>query len=232
METVISLEASIRQQTGKGPSRQLRRNGFVPSVAYKGGVPTLELAVAHEALRGILLSETGRNSVIDLNVEGKDKFSVMVKDYTVHPVSRDLLHADFIQIDVNQPLEVEVPFRTIGRSKGEMAGGTLVQNVRQLRVRCLPAKIPTVIDADVTELEIDDVLRVEQLAATAAGVELLHRPEQKLLVVQPPRVEEEVEEEVEGEEGVEGEAPVDGEAPADGKAGDAKPAEPAAEGDK
>jgi large subunit ribosomal protein L25 len=228
----VNLEATIRQQTGKGASRQLRRKGFVPSVAYKGGTPTLELAVSHEALAGILLSDRGRNSVIQLHVEGKDKTAVMIKDYTVHPVSRQLVHADFIQVDVNQTLEVEVPFQAIGRSKGEMAGGTLVQNVRQLRVRCLPANIPDIIEADVTELEIDDVLRVEQLAATAAGVELLHRSDQKLLVVQPPRVEEEeAPEEGEGEEGADGEAPVDGEAPADGKPADGKP-EAAADGDK
>ncbi len=210
-----TLEARTRTQSGKGPSRQLRRDGFIPAVAYLRGAPSLSLAVAHDELKDVLQSELGRNAVIDLSVDGKETYAVMVKDYTVHPVSRMLLHADFMPVDLSKSVVVTVPFRTEGRSKGELNGGTLLQNVRRLSVRCLPTQIPVAITAEVGELDINDVLKVADLTL-AEGFELLHPPEQKLLMVQPPRVEETPE--AEGEEGEEGAEGAEGE----GAEGEAK----------
>ena len=216
METV-TIEARPRTATGKGPSRRLRRDGIIPAVTYCRGTETVAIEISRERLRGILRSEKGRNSLITLTVEGGQSYSVMVQDYVVHPVSRQLLHADFLQVDLSLPVEVEIPFRTTGKSKGEVAGGTLLQNLRHLRVRCQPGDIPTVIEADVSELEIDSVIRVRELTLPP-GIELLHREDQKLVVVKPPRVEE-APKPAEGEEGAEGVAAADGEAKPEGEAG-------------
>ncbi|MBW2527623.1 MAG: 50S ribosomal protein L25 [Deltaproteobacteria bacterium] len=213
---IVTLEAKTRTTAGKGPSRQLRRDGFIPSVAYKRGEPTQSIAVPRDDLRRILLSEHGKNSLIDLKVDGGEALAVMVKAYTIHPVTRRIVHADFMQVDRDKPVQVEVPFRRVGRSKGEAEGGTLLQTVRSLRVRCLPTNVPPALEADSTELEIDDVLRVQDLKLIE-GIEVLHPPEQKLIVVQPPRVEE-TPAEAEGAEGAEGE---EGEKPADGAEGEA-----------
>lgn len=220
MET-FTLEAKTRTETGKGPSRRLRREGLIPSVTYRKGTETLALAVSRSALRTILKSDRGKNSLIDLTVDGGAAMPVMVKEYTIHPVTRQLVHADFVQVARDQPIELDIPFRRVGRCKGEQAGGTLLQTVRTLRVRCLPENIPSHIEPDVTELDIDQVLRVSDLTLPE-GIEVLHPIDQKLMVVKPPRVEE-VPAEAEAAEGEEGvEKPAEGE---EGAAEGAKPAE-------
>jgi large subunit ribosomal protein L25 len=215
METV-TLEARNRTATGKGPSRRMRNEGFIPVVSYSRGTETLALAVSRDQLRAILRSEHGQNSLIDLKVDGGKSYAVMIKEYTVHPISRQLLHADFLQVDRELPVEVMIPFRTVGKSKGEQAGGTLLQHLRHLKVRCAPGNIPIVLEADVSALEIDDVLRVNELTLPP-GIEVLHREDQKLVVVKPPRVEDVVK--VEGV--VEGEVPAEGEAAAAAEGGEA-----------
>jgi large subunit ribosomal protein L25 len=211
---IVTIEARPRSATGKGVNRRLRREGFIPAVTYSRGTETVAIEISRERLRSVLRSDHGQNSLITLQVAGGQSYSVMIKDYVVHPVTRQLLHADFQQVDLTKQIEVEIPFRTRGKSKGEAAGGTLLQNVRQLRVRCQPANIPLFIEADVSELEIDSVLRVHELTLPE-GIELLHREDQKLVVVKPPRVEEAPKpaegEAVEGEAGAEGEAKAEGE---------------------
>lgn len=208
METV-TLKASQRNKSGKGVSRRLRAEGLMPAVAYGRGSDTANVSIPQDALRSILLSERGRNTIIDLAVEGADPFQVMVKEYTVHPLSRRLLHADFLRIDSSQKVEAKVPFATIGKSKGVAIGGTLLVHVRKLHVRCLPAEIPLRVEFDVSELEIHDVVKVSELTLPE-GVEVLMEADRKLLVVAPPRVILEEDEETEGEEGEE--AAADGEA--------------------
>jgi large subunit ribosomal protein L25 len=121
----------------------------------------------------------------------------MIKEFTLHPISRKLVHADFIRIDATATIEVRVPFRTTGKSKGEVAGGTILVNVREVKVLCAANAIPVVIEADVTHLQIDDELKIKDLELPA-GTELNESPERKLLIVAPPRVAE-AEEEVEDE---------------------------------
>ena len=217
---IVFLDAKTRTASGKGPSRRLRRDGMVPAVTYKCGEPTLNIAVPRSELRGILLSKRGKNTLIDLRVDGADSKPVMVKEYTVHPLTRLITHADFVAVDRDKPVTLEVPFNRTGRSKGEVEGGTLLQTTRSLKVRCVPANVPSAIEADSTELEIDDVLRVKDLTLPE-GVEVLHPLDYKLVVVQPPRVEETPEE----EEGLEGEEGEEGAAPAEGEEGAAKPAD-------
>ncbi len=222
MET-ITLKATSRQGRGKGPARRLRAAGQLPTVAYGRGLETLTLTVESEALRAILLSDQGRNTIIDLDIEGADRCPVMIRDYSFHPVSRQLLHADFIRIDEHTHIEVEIPFRTIGKAKGELEGGTVLATLRTLRVRCLPSAIPELVEHDVTELEINDVVKVKDLALPA-GAEPLLPPDRKIVVVQPPRVE--TEEEAEGEEGeelAEGEAVEGEDGEAEGKGEDGAP---------
>jgi large subunit ribosomal protein L25 len=216
MDTV-TLNASVRNEHGKGPSRRLRAAGKLPVVAYGRGGDTLSLIVEHDALRNVLLSKKGRNSIIDLAVDGGDNLNVMVKTYTVHPLSRNLVHCDFIRVDEAQAVQVEIPFRTVGKAKGEIAGGTVLSNVRTLRMRCMPSNIPELVVHDVSELEINDSVKVSDLSLPE-GAEVLMKSDRTLVTVAPPRVEiEETPEEGEGEEGAEGEATAEGD--------DAKPAE-------
>jgi large subunit ribosomal protein L25 len=212
-----TLEATVRDQAGKGPARRLRAAGKVPTVAYGIGMEnTATLAVQHDDLKRILTSPRGRNTIIDLSVDGGSAHhQVMVKEYRVHPISRRLLHADFMTITDETPVVVEVPFHTTGKSRGVQAGGTLLSSVRTLKLKCLPRAIPSAIEFDVTNLEIDEAVRVSELTLPE-GVEVLMAPERRIAEVKPPRVIEVTAEEGEGED-AEGEDAADGEAkPAEG----------------
>jgi large subunit ribosomal protein L25 len=191
METV-TLKASLRTDHGKGAARRLRSEGRIPSVAYgktsKGEeADTLPIAIEADALRDILLSDRGRNTIISLEVDDDKKVEVMLKEFEVHPVTRKLLHADFQRIDPSRPVVVEVPFVTVGKSKGEGEGGTLLVNVRSLKVRCLPTNIPNAIEHDVTSLKVNEEVKVKELTLPER-VEVLLSPERKLVIVAPPRV--------------------------------------------
>lgn len=187
----VTLKATTRTELGKGPNRRLRTSGQIPSVAYgKGTDAALSLAVDHDALIDVLGSPKGRNSVIRLEVAGAKTYAVMVRDFAVHPISRRLLHADFITVDENAPIEVEVPFVTTGKSKGEAEGGTVLVSSRRLPVRCLPAAIPAQITVDVSGLDMEDGIQVKELAVPA-GVEVLLPAERRVVVVKAPRQVEE-----------------------------------------
>ena len=199
-----TLKVTTRNDIGKGAARRLRADGMLPSIAYGKGHDAQSLTVPRDALRDILTSERGRNHIISLEVEGGDSFDVMVKDYLVHPVSRALLHADFLRIETSKPVVCEIPFATTGKAKGVQAGGTLLTNERSIKVRTLPSNIPTVIEHDVSDLDIDDVLKVTDLQLPE-GVEALLPPERKLAMVAPPRVSGKLAGGEDGEDAGEGE---------------------------
>ncbi|HEY4102588.1 MAG TPA: 50S ribosomal protein L25, partial [Polyangiaceae bacterium] len=160
----IKVSASTRDGQGKGAARRLRTEGRIPAVAYGKGLPAQALAVAPDAIKSVLASARGRNTVVNLELEGKKGLTVLLSDFQYHPVTRALLHADFVQIHLDQPVNVEVPLELTGKAAGVVAGGTLRQVFRKLPIRCLPEKIPVKITYDVTELGLDGHVPVKALA--------------------------------------------------------------------
>lgn len=158
------VTANARQETKKSAMRRLRASGQIPAVAYGKKLAPRSLSVSPRDLEGILSSERGRNTVIELDVDGKDKLTVLLSQYQYHPVSRHLLHADFLQIDLSEQVHVEVPFELFGKAKGVVMGGTLRQVFRKLPLRCLPEHIPVKISFDVTNLDLDQHVHAEDLA--------------------------------------------------------------------
>jgi len=151
----IKVSASRRDEHGKGAARRLRSEGKIPAVAYGKSLPTQALAIGPEAIKAVLASERGRNTVVTLDVDGKAGLTVLLSDYQYHPMTRSLLHADFVQIHLDQPVNVEVPLELVGKAAGVVAGGTLRQVFRKLPIRCLPGQIPVKITHDVTALGLD-----------------------------------------------------------------------------
>jgi large subunit ribosomal protein L25 len=150
------VPASRRNESGKESARRIRQKGMIPATAYGKELAAQSLSVSPKDLLTIIKSERGRNSVIELNVEGQGTMTVLLNDFQYHPVTRDLLHADFLQIHLDRPVDVDVPFELTGKAKGVVLGGTLRQVFRKLPIRCLPKDIPVKIQHDVTELELDD----------------------------------------------------------------------------
>jgi large subunit ribosomal protein L25 len=193
METV-KIEATRREPQGKGVARRLRSKGQIPAVAYGKGQPAQAVSVAPKDVKRVLAAEHGRNSVIELSLDGKDTLTVLLADYQYHPVSRDLLHADFYRISLDEVVEVDVPLELKGKAAGVVLGGVLRQVFRRLPVRCLPKDIPTKIVHDVTELAIDGTVATSDLALPE-GVEVRLPPAQTVaaVVTEKRRIEDEAE---------------------------------------
>mgnify|MGYP001548772905 CR=1 FL=1 len=162
MET-IKVAADRRTESGKGAASRLRGVGKIPAVAYGKQLPAQSLAVSPDALKAVFASAYGNNNVIELDVEGKDKLTVLLRDYQYHPVSRQLLHADFVQVFMDQPVDVEVPLELTGKPLGVVQGGILRQVFRKLPIRALPGSIPVKIVHDVTALEKDGSVAAKDL---------------------------------------------------------------------
>ncbi len=210
----IKLSVEQRQERGKGEMGRLRRGGRVPGIFYGPGrdtvsvcVNTREFQYKVESLEGSHLIEF-LSQTTDLN--GK---IALLKDVQHHPVTAEPLHIDFYEIDVNIPIQVGVPVHLVGKAEGVTAGGVLHYFRREIMVECLPLDIPESIEVDVTPLEINDVIRVEDLTL-ASGVSALEDAQLVLASVAAPSAEAESEEEGADEAPAEdGDASTAGEAP-------------------
>lgn len=160
---LTKVAVTRRGEHGKGEASRLRRAGQIPAVAYWKGETALTMALAPKQLVDVLKSERGRNTVLELNVEGGESFPVLLTEFQYHPVTRSLLHADFLRIALDTPVDVDVPFLTTGKCIGVTNGGTLHIVYRKLPVRCLPKDIPVKVSLDITELDVDGHVAVKDL---------------------------------------------------------------------
>ncbi len=185
MMEIIKLNATRRSESGKGPSRRLRKSAQIPAIAYGKELSATKIAVSPKALLQVLTSPHGQNSVLELDVDGKEKLTVMVRDYAYHPLTRELVHADFLQIKLDQPIDVEVPLICTGKAKGIVTGGILQQVFRRIPIRALPEKIPVSVEVDVTELDMNESLKASQIKLPE-GVTVRLPAEQTVIVVAAP----------------------------------------------
>jgi large subunit ribosomal protein L25 len=159
------VEATLREETsrGKNEARRLRVSGRVPGVVYGAKKPSLAVSLDPKHINKILASESGHNTIFDLNVGGENA-KVMIVDWQYEPIKGKLLHIDLKRIAMDQKIRVSVPITLIGEAAGvKQEGGILDQVLREVEVECLPADIPSHIDADVSELVFGKVLRVSDL---------------------------------------------------------------------
>lgn len=163
----IILQATPRPPQGTRPARRLRAEGKVPGVMYGLGAEPVTLAVEWRELRAALVTEQGLNAVINLEVEGT-RVPTLVKDMQRHPVRRNVLHVDFIRVDLDQPVEVEVPLSLEGEAElVSREGGVVDQLLQALLITAKPADIPAGLTIDISELRIGEALRVSDIALPA-----------------------------------------------------------------
>ncbi len=156
---------SLRPTKGKSAAKALRKEGSIPAVVYGLNEAPAAIAIQAKIVARILASETGMNSVVYLQREGTDiKRHVIIKDVQRDPVTRRLVHVDFLRVDPNHKVKVHVPVKLLGVPAGVKTQGGLLDFVhREVVIECLPSLIPTHIDVDVTGLNIGDTIRVDQL---------------------------------------------------------------------
>ncbi len=202
-----ALKAEMRTLTGKGHNKRLRHSGKVPGIVYGMKGKVIPLQLDRSALLQALSTSAGHNILLELNIAGGKKETVMIKELKRDIMRKDLFtHVDFIRVSLKDKLEVNVPLVITGEPRGVQEGGVPQIQLREITLLSLPTEIPESISVDVSEMEIGDSLTVEDIEF-ASGIEVLNEPDELIISVLAPRMEEEepAEEEEEGAEGEEGE---------------------------
>ena len=200
----IVVRAVQREGRGKNDARRARRNGQVPVTIYGGGTEAVAALAPLSELAAILRSDSGRNTIFTVDVEGIEATEVMFVDRQIDPVRMRLIHADFKRLVKGEKIEATVPLRLVGEPIGvREQAGMLEQIIRNIEIRCEPREIPEALEVDVTNLAVHDVLHVSDIP-TSEGVEILTGADTVIATVGVVK-----------EEPVEVAAPVEGEAPAE-----------------
>ena len=186
-----TLQAEKREERGKNAARRLRANNRIPAVLYgaeKG--KAVEIAVDPKVLSRILHSESGVNTLIGLDLDGSST-RVLVKEYQLDPIDHKLLHADFYQVAMDKTLTLTIPVVLKGEARGVKQQGGIVDFVnREIEIEVLPADIPEHIDIDVSELMLNQGIRVRDINVEGAKWKPISDPDMMLVHVVAPRAEE------------------------------------------
>jgi len=156
----ITISGSLRENVGKRDAKQLRYDGLVPAVLY-GGATQTHFAVSVTDLKAVVYTPVVH--FIDLDIAGK-KAQAIIKDMQFHPLTEEIIHVDFMELDAKKPVTIEIPVRLTGTSPGVKVGGKLVQKLRKLRVKALPKDHVDNIDVSIAALEVGKSVRVRDLS--------------------------------------------------------------------
>ena len=184
----IEINGSLRTETGKKATRELRKSNSVPCVLYginkdeNGNQVATHFTVTNDGLRNLVY--TPHIYVVNLNIDGKVVTAIM-KDIQFHPVTDRILHVDFLQIDETNPIVIEVPVKLEGLAEGVKAGGKLALQVRKLKVKALYSAIPERLIVDVTNLGLGKTINVGELSYE--GLQLLNAKEAVVCAVKLTR---------------------------------------------
>jgi large subunit ribosomal protein L25 len=160
MRKDITIEAQPRSERGKNEARRLRVTGLAPAVVYGAGGESVPVAVSPKDLTKILNSNTGHNTIFNLDIKGLENSPVMIVDWQNDPIKETLLHIDLKRIDLAKRLRVKIPIHTIGEPKGvKLQGGLHELITREIEIECLPDEIPELFTVEVGELMIGQSVR-------------------------------------------------------------------------
>ena len=148
----FQLNGTIREKGNKAVIKAFRRQGLVPCNLYGLGMDNILFTVSEKELMG--LTHTPASYIVDLNLDGKN-YTAIAHEYQWHPVDDNCLHVDFLAVNEEKPIAINVPLNIYGHPKGVQAGGKFVQLARSLKVQALMKDLPDQLDIDVTPLELD-----------------------------------------------------------------------------
>ena len=171
----FELKVERRAEAGKGPARELRRNGRIPAVLYGSGHSTL-LSMDPKDARHVILSQAGHTGLLNVQMTGggdpEQRVAVM-QDYQIDPVAGTILHVDLFEVSMDKPLRVKIPVTTIGEVPlGVKEGGVLQNVLRELHIECLPAQMPDHIEVDASSLQVGEGIHVKDVVL-AEGIKIL-----------------------------------------------------------
>ncbi|MDR1847085.1 MAG: 50S ribosomal protein L25/general stress protein Ctc [Bacteroidales bacterium] len=179
---VVSMSGSLRENVGKKDAKQLRKADLVPCVLYGGKQEQIRFSVPQKEFKPLLF--TPDTHYVELSIEGK-QFMAILQEIQYHPVSDEVLHADFLQIFNDKPITVSVPIKTIGTAPGVLQGGKLEVKIRKMKLKGLPDILPQYVEIDVSKLEIAQSVKVEDIVIEKA--EILNVKSSIVVWVKPTR---------------------------------------------
>jgi large subunit ribosomal protein L25 len=177
----VSMSGSLRENVGKKDAKMNRKNGKVPCVLY-GGKDQIHFLANEKDFKDIIF--TPEVCFIDLEINGK-QYKATLQDVQYHPVSDNILHVDFLQIADDKPIIMSVPVKVVGTSPGILRGGKLVVKMRKLKVKGLASVLPDDVKIDISTLDIDDFIKVNNLSVE--GVEFLNVPTSIVVIIKTTR---------------------------------------------
>jgi large subunit ribosomal protein L25 len=183
-----TIEASPRDQKGKGAAHKLRKAGKIPAVAYGPGVGHVFLSVDPRIFQ-MQRAQFGSTHIYEVKVEGGKTFKALVREAQVDPLSQGVVHLDLYALDMNKPIRIEVLIELTGKPAGAIDGGILQQTLRKALVECLPAKIPQKLTADASPLKIGDSLHLSDVTLPP-DIKLITSADEAIATVILPAEEE------------------------------------------
>jgi large subunit ribosomal protein L25 len=188
MSNNIVIEASKRDDLGKGASRRLRRiEGMMPAIIYGGDEDPVSISILHKDMLKTVENEAVFASVLDVTIEGT-VVPAILKDLQRHPAKNALIHADFLRVDMNKKIHVHVPLHFINEEAChgvKMQGGRIQHSMVEIEVSCLPGNLPEYIEVDMLEVEANQILHISdlKLGEGVESVALSHGEDHDLPVV-------------------------------------------------
>ena len=208
----IAFTGHTRTKLGKKSTREIRKAGSIPCVAYGGG-DAIHFVVKPNDVKDLIY--TPEFKLAEITVDGQT-FKAFVKDLQFHPVTDAIEHIDFLRLIDGRPIKVEVPIRFKGVSLGVKNGGKLIQRLRRIRIKTKPENLVGEMEVDISSLKINDSIRIRDIDQKLETIEILNSPGVPIASVETPRAlrsataaaaaeAEEGEAVAEGEEAAEGE---------------------------
>jgi large subunit ribosomal protein L25 len=176
MKSVYQFTAESRKDTGRGASRELRRNGIVPAVMYSKKMKPLSFTLVEKDLTREYLKGAFESKLVEITVDGKTHFA-LAREIQTHPVSDRIEHADFLHVDANSKIRVNVPVKVIGMDKcmGLKRGGAMNVVRHSIEMECSPDTIPSRITVDVKDANIGDSIHIDAIQLPEGATPVIKR---------------------------------------------------------
>lgn len=194
-----NLTADVRKENGKAENGRMRKTGLIPAVLnWHGKAEQIKLKEKDflAVFKGGHISES---VLIDLDVNGLEKCQVFVKDFQAHPVTDEILHVDFYKVTAGEKIHTIVPVEVSGFAVGQKKGGIVAIVEHQLSVNVLPSELPEKIEIDITNLDLNDSVRIKDLKV-ASSVSFSLEPDHVIVHIVLPKQDETTEEAAAGAE--------------------------------